>query len=64
MAVFIQKAVQRRIRPRLAQSNSRPQTLEEFCKNVTWRDITETVEELLIADWDSTVKALRNGHSR
>ncbi|KAK5990820.1 hypothetical protein PT974_09093 [Cladobotryum mycophilum] len=60
MAVFIQRAIQRRIqRSRRPRTKTRPQNLEQFCQDVTWTDVIETVEEALVGDQVRAVKALR-----
>ncbi|CAM1506782.1 Fc.00g064230.m01.CDS01 [Cosmosporella sp. VM-42] len=60
MAVFLQRALQRRIRLRGdGKLRSKPQTLEEFCHDVTWRDVIETAEEVLVTNKERTLRALR-----
>ena len=50
IAVFIQKNIQRRLRRRQPSSRRRVKSLEEFCKDVAWNDVLETVEDVLIKD--------------
>lgn len=60
MAVLIQRAIQQRIqRRRRVGARSRPRSLEEFCQDVAWADIIETVEEVLLKNEDATTRALR-----
>ncbi|KAG8427155.1 hypothetical protein J3459_007470 [Metarhizium acridum] len=58
MAVFLQRAIHKRIRRRRRESGSRPQSLEEFCQDVSWDDVTRTVEDVLVRRVDSTVRSL------
>ncbi|PNY20405.1 Uncharacterized protein TCAP_07420 [Tolypocladium capitatum] len=60
MAVLIQRAIQKRIRRRPGPGwSSHPRSLAEFCQDVAWADVTETVEEVLVRNEDATTKALR-----
>ncbi|POR36431.1 Uncharacterized protein TPAR_03376 [Tolypocladium paradoxum] len=60
MAVLIQRAIQQRIQRRHRLGASlRPRSLEEFCQDVAWADVIETVEEVLLKDEEATAKALR-----
>jgi hypothetical protein len=61
LAVVIQRGVQRRIRPRLLErtGSCRPESLDEFCRDVKWTDIIETVEDLLVRGERETAKMLR-----
>lgn len=61
MAVYIQRAIHRRIKPRRRESGSQPNSLEEFCKDVKWEDVTQTVEEVLVKKVESTVRSLSQG---
>lgn len=58
MAVYIQKAIHRRIKRRRRESGSQPQSLEEFCEHVKWEDVTQTVEEVLVKKVGFTVRSL------
>ena len=58
LAVLVQKGVLRRIRRRLPGTRSRPATLEDFCRDVTWQDIIETVEDVLVRDEEAAMRAL------
>ena len=58
LAVHIQKGIRRRVRLRLADSDIRPKSLEEFCQVVTWNDVLEVVEEVLVNSVEDVVKAL------
>jgi hypothetical protein len=49
-AVYIQRAIQRRIRRRRGREAVRPKSLEDFCKGVQWEDVVRTVEETLVRD--------------
>ncbi|PNP46628.1 hypothetical protein TGAMA5MH_01573 [Trichoderma gamsii] len=59
MAVYIQKAIQRHVyhsgRPR---SKTRPQNLEQFCQMLVWKDVLDTVKDVLVESRVQTVKAL------
>ncbi|KFA60649.1 hypothetical protein S40285_07336 [Stachybotrys chlorohalonatus IBT 40285] len=59
MAVLIQRALRKRVCRRRPHSKSPPETLEDFCKDVRWRDVIATVEEELIKAESEAVKALR-----
>ncbi|OAA49272.1 hypothetical protein NOR_01195 [Metarhizium rileyi] len=59
MAVYIQRAIHRRIKRRRQEpSSSQPQSLEEFCQDVSWEDVTSTVEDILVKRVGSTVRSL------
>lgn len=79
MALFIQRAIQRRVQlrrrrgrhghgtegadgagddGRARQDGSPPRSLEEFCREVTWQDVKETVVAALVEDEESAVEAL------
>jgi hypothetical protein len=59
MAVYIQKAIQRHVyhsgRPR---SKTRPKNLEQFCQNLVWKDVLDTVKDVLVENRVQAVKAL------
>ncbi|KAJ6445902.1 LOW QUALITY PROTEIN: Eburicol 14-alpha-demethylase [Purpureocillium lavendulum] len=60
MAVFIQRAIQRRVKTtRRRRLSSRPRSLEEFCRDVTWRDVEEAVADALVHHEKSAIRALR-----
>ncbi|OAQ81872.1 hypothetical protein VFPBJ_04456 [Purpureocillium lilacinum] len=60
MAVFIQRAIQRRLQAtRRRRLSSRPRSLEDFCRDVTWRDVEEAVVDALVNHEKSAIKALR-----
>lgn len=60
MALYIQKSIQRHIRHRQPQrSKSRPASLREFCEDITWKDIIDTIESTLIKNEGAVIKALR-----
>lgn len=60
MAVFIQRALQKRIRHRrIGRARSQPQTIEEFCQDVKWEDILDTVDEVLVKEEETTLKVLK-----
>ena len=48
LAVFLQKCIGKRIRKRVGRSHSKPRSIEEFCRDVTWRDVLDTVQETLV----------------
>lgn len=55
MAVYLQRAIWKRVKARdTAQDvtttgpSRRPQSLEEFCKHVTWEDVKRAVEDVLV----------------
>jgi hypothetical protein len=58
LAVYIQRAIRRRVRLRLADSNLHPTSLEEFCQVVKWNDVLEVVEEVIVNNEQDTVRAL------
>lgn len=58
MAVYIQKALHRRIRRRGRGSTPEPRSLEEFCRDVSWEDVTRTVEDVLVRRVEATVRSL------
>ncbi|EFZ00274.2 hypothetical protein X797_003860 [Metarhizium robertsii] len=59
MAVYLQRAIHKRIRRRRRRgSGPQPQSLEEFCQDVSWEDVTRTVEDVLVRRVDSTVQSL------
>ncbi|KJZ73556.1 hypothetical protein HIM_07112 [Hirsutella minnesotensis 3608] len=59
MAVLIQKAIQKRLQyGRRPRASSRPRSLDEFCRDVTWNDVIETVEVVLIKDKDVAERML------
>ncbi|KAK2595249.1 hypothetical protein QQS21_007036 [Conoideocrella luteorostrata] len=61
MAVFLQKAIQRRIRDKGKKDRSPravPQTLEAFCEDVLWADVTATVEDVLVRRVECAVRSL------
>lgn len=59
MAVYIQKAIQRHVyhsgRPR---SKTRPKNLEQFCQMLLWKDVLDTLKDILIDNRSQAVKAL------
>ncbi|KND89480.1 hypothetical protein TOPH_05896 [Tolypocladium ophioglossoides CBS 100239] len=60
IAVLIQRAIQKRIQRRhRPRASSRPRSLNEFCQDVAWADVIETVEEVLLNNEDATTQALR-----
>ncbi|KAG5979772.1 hypothetical protein E4U55_004774 [Claviceps digitariae] len=53
MAVYLQRAIWKRVKardttPDIASPARRPQSLEEFCKHVTWEDVKRAVEDVLV----------------
>lgn len=58
VAVFIQRGILRRIRRTRERSASKPKSLEEFCKGVSWEDVITTVRENLIQDEKSAIIAI------
>ncbi|KAH0595840.1 hypothetical protein MHUMG1_06388 [Metarhizium humberi] len=59
MAVYLQRAIHKRIRRRRRREpGPQPQSLEEFCQDVSWEDVTRTVEDVLVRRVDSTVQSL------
>ncbi|KAL6869273.1 hypothetical protein ACO1O0_000597 [Amphichorda felina] len=62
MAVYIQKAIGKRVRRRITRSHSRPTTLEEFCQNVSWQDVLDTVQYVLQEEKQTTIKELGTQH--
>lgn len=60
MAVFIQKAIQRRIQSgQRPGSSCRPRSLEDFCRGLTWKDVTDAIELALVKEERATVEVLR-----
>lgn len=59
MAVLLQKGVERRLRSRMLPRRSRPRSIDEFCKDVCWQDVIETVEQVLVRDKDAVTRMLR-----
>ncbi|UNI21113.1 hypothetical protein JDV02_007130 [Purpureocillium takamizusanense] len=60
MAVFIQRAIQRRLQAtRRRRLSSRPRSLDEFCRDVTWQDVEEAIVDALVHHEKSAIKALR-----
>jgi hypothetical protein len=59
MAVFIQRCIGKHIRCRLPRSRSLPLTLEEFCQDVTWKDVLDTVESVLVKNQEVAMQGLR-----
>lgn len=65
VAVFIQKAVQRRVRAKEAATPSqkpkaaKPKSLDEFCQRVTWADVRAAVEDTLVRDTTDVMRLLR-----
>lgn len=60
IAVLLQRSLQKRIRLRQGgRTGSRPQTIEEFCENVQWNDILETVKDVLIRGEDVALGMLK-----
>lgn len=59
MAVYIQKAIQRHVyhsgRPR---SKTRPRNLEQFCQKLVWKDVLDTVKDVLVDNRGQVAKAL------
>jgi hypothetical protein len=58
MAVYLQRAIHRRVGRRGIKSASRAQSLEEFCQHVSWEDVTLTVEDVLVNKVAYTVQSL------
>lgn len=58
LAVYIQRAILRRIRWRRQRTASRPKSLEEFCKDVKWEDVIGTVQDVLMDKEKTTILAL------
>ena len=58
MAVYIQKAIGKRVRRRFPRSRSRPSTLEEFCQNVSWQDVLDTIQHVLQEEKKTTMEEL------
>jgi hypothetical protein len=59
MAVFIQRSIGKRIRRRLPRLRSLPLTLEEFCQDVTWKDVLDAVESVLVKNQDFATRGLQ-----
>ncbi len=65
VAVFIQKAVQRRVRAKASASSAaaagtqKPRTLDEFCQGVEWADVRAAVEDTLVRDTTDVMRLLR-----
>lgn len=58
MALLIQKCVQKRVKARRATSRSAPASLEEFCLDVKWSDITEVIDSVLVGRKDPEMMKL------
>lgn len=59
MAVYIQKAIQRRVnhsgRPK---PKTRPRSLEQFCHRLLWKDVLDTVKDVLVDSRGQAAKVL------
>lgn len=58
MAVFLQRAVQRRVQARFPGRTLRPRSLDELCALVRWADIRAVVEDVLLRDTTDVMAAL------
>lgn len=58
MAVFLQRAIQRRVQARYPGRRLRPQSLDEFCQLVQWADVKGVVEDVLMRDTSDVEEAL------
>ncbi|KAM3516183.1 hypothetical protein MY11210_000205 [Beauveria gryllotalpidicola] len=59
MAVFLQRAVQRRVQARSPGRALRPRSLDDLCRLVLWADVEAVVEDVLLRDTTDVVEALR-----
>ncbi|OAA73535.1 hypothetical protein ISF_00436 [Cordyceps fumosorosea ARSEF 2679] len=59
MALFLQRAVQRRVQARFPGRALRPRSLDEFCAVVRWEDVEAVVQDVLLRDTTDVVTALR-----
>ncbi|CAG9938350.1 unnamed protein product [Clonostachys rosea f. rosea IK726] len=48
LAVRIQKALLRRVRRNRRLANPPPRSLAEFCKDIKWQDVIDTVQDMLV----------------
>mgnify|MGYP005989046143 FL=1 len=62
IAMFIQKMLKARVRRRLDSAYARPQTLEAFCREVTWNDVRAVIESEFVADTRRIKQALQDRH--
>ena len=58
VAVFLQKAIQRRVKTRML-SKPKPKSLDEFCESVEWADVRAAVEDTLVRDTTDVMRLLR-----
>lgn len=58
LASYLQKRLLNLVRMRRQPSNSPPTTLEEFCKDIKWRDVIRMVQESLVKNERSAILAL------
>lgn len=59
MAVFLQRAIQRRVQARFPGRPLRPRSLDEFCQLVAWADVKAVVEGVLLRDTTDVTEALQ-----
>ncbi|KAM3534431.1 hypothetical protein MY4038_002259 [Beauveria bassiana] len=59
MAVFLQRAVQRRVQARSPGRALRPRSLDDLCRLVLWADVEAVVEDVLLRDTADVEEALR-----
>ncbi|GAO14436.1 hypothetical protein UVI_02031710 [Ustilaginoidea virens] len=59
MAILLHRAIQRRVESRRDGRDSQPRSLEEFCQDVSWGDVTQTVEDELVKRVAFAVRSLR-----
>lgn len=59
MAVFLQRAVQRRVQARSPGRALRPRSLDDLCRLVHWADVEAVVEDVLLRDTTDVEEALR-----
>ncbi|KAM3494515.1 hypothetical protein MY3957_002238 [Beauveria namnaoensis] len=59
MAVFLQRAVQRRVQARSPGRALRPRSLDDLCRLVLWADVEAVVEDVLLRDTTDVEEALR-----
>lgn len=60
MAVFLQRAVQRRVQARFPGRTLRPRSLDDLCRLVLWADVKAVVEDVLLRDTTDVTEALRD----
>lgn len=56
LAAYLQRCIARRVRRRPAEAGKpRPRTLEDFCQLVSWQDVLETAQDVLMRNRQETM---------